>query len=228
MPARITCPECGERQVVEDDPHGRRPRCVNCGYAFRRGDIAAGQPPRPPRRRDEEPILLEPAEEDYADEPDLREPVELPRKVMTAGIVWIIFGILILINFLLQIVLVSQERELGPGGTVGVGVCLGIFGALLGGGFIFVGVQNVRGTAPGVIGNGVGSIILAVLMILGSLVQAARGGHLLVAVINIGLAMGLVVAGVLVLVSGAEYTAYRRATKPRRRESHRRRGPRDD
>src|SRR5688500_8247855 len=95
MPARVICPKCGERQLLRPDPRGRPSRCERCRYPLEGAEVVAG----------EEPILAEPAEgEYYDDEQDLRRRPELPRKVMTAGIVWIVFGVLILIRVLLALI----------------------------------------------------------------------------------------------------------------------------
>ena len=40
------------------------------------------------------------------------------------------------------------------------GACAMVFALLFGGGFVFVGVQSIRGTASDTLGNGIGSILL--------------------------------------------------------------------
>jgi hypothetical protein len=102
-----------------------------------------------------------------------------PGSILGAGIIWIIFGCLILlgagINFLM---IVGQPRAGGPeavGGSCGLAI-QALFGAV----FLLVGIQSVQGTAKDTLGNGIGSIVFAALQFGGAALilfgTAALGG----------------------------------------------------
>src|SRR5438105_14622938 len=99
--------------------------------------------------------------DEYDDEDYLRDgPAEYPSVVRLAGIVWIVFGCLILLNAmaLLALSLLAADEKGGTAYMAG-GLCAYAFLLFCGGVFIHVGVQSVRGTATDTLGNGIGPII---------------------------------------------------------------------
>ena len=155
---------------------------------------------------------------DGGGEPDLdlrRAPV-FPTTVTMAGIAWIVFGGLILLNLLVFLLLMFGVAAGGQGGDRGAavagGVCGGLILGLFGAVFIHVGVQSVRGTAPDTLGNGIGSIIIGALNI-GAGVLHAGAGQVIQAGVGMLAGAGLIAAGVLALVGRSEYSAWRQAQK---------------
>src|SRR5262245_12892671 len=134
----------------------------------------------------------------------------LPKTVIAAGVIWIVFGSLILINLVAYLVQVYGQDRGGPreavfvGGTIG-GIIIGLVAAV----FIHVGVQSVRGTANDTLGNGVGSIGFALFDFFAGVMQI-RGGHNLQAGVSFLAGFGLLLAGVLALVGRREYRAWRK------------------
>jgi hypothetical protein len=184
----------------------------------------------PVRRRRAKPPIDPPDDLDIAYE----EEPPYPPLVKAAGVIWIVFGCIMLLNmaatfFLIMIVSANQQGPnaagqagVAAGGAVCVSAVIGLFAAA----FLFVGVQTVRGTATGTTGNGVGSIVLGMLNFVGTAVMAI-GGNLVAAAINgLGGAM-LLTAGVLALVGGSQYKLWRKAKKDRdRREASERKARR--
>jgi hypothetical protein len=154
----------------------------------------------------------------------------LPNSAKTAGIIWIVFGGLILLSFavqaLTQLAFAPPEQR-GP--AIGGTFCGGLLVALFGGGFIFVGVQTLTGTAKDTLGNAIGSIIFAALLggfaiLMLTLVLGARAVGaptnlawvgLMVMVIYGLAAAALLTAGVLALIGREGYKAYRRYRRSR-------------
>src|SRR5262245_30675645 len=84
-----------------------------------------------------------------------------PNTVRIAGVIWVVFGALILLNAALNVVL-----NLGAGaagGPPGGGICPLLVAALFGAAFAHVGLQSLRGTARDTLGNGIGSIVIGLL-----------------------------------------------------------------
>jgi hypothetical protein len=145
---------------------------------------------------------------------------ERPTTVMAAGVIWVVFGCLILVNMAVNLALTAGKAQ-APGG-----VCTGWLAILFGAGFIHVGVQSIRGTARDTLGNGIGSIIFALLNggigALLVLAAAALGGAdalgpAIIGAINLLSSIGLLVAGVLALVGREDYKAWRQSEKSRRK-----------
>ncbi|MCI0380268.1 MAG: hypothetical protein L0215_22005 [Gemmataceae bacterium] len=160
--------------------------------------------------------------DDFDDEPeDIRREPAYPSLVRTAGIVWIVFGGLILLNLVLVLMIIAASAdERDKSAAVVGGICLSVFLGLCGAAFIFVGVQNVNGTATDTLGNGIGSILFGFLQ-WGAAVAQAVAGHYLQAGIGFVCGAGLLTAGILVLVARADYKDWRQAQKPRRRRDDR-------
>jgi hypothetical protein len=174
--------------------------------------------PLPPSRRR---ISREEPEEV---ELDYEEKIPFPQTVKAAGVIWIVFGCIMLLNmaatfFLIMVVSVNQQ---GPnaagraGAAAGSAVCVSAVVGLFAAAFLFVGVQSVRGTAAGTTGNGVGSLVLGMLNFAGTAVMAISGNLVAAAINGLGGAM-LLTAGVLALVGGSEYKLWRKEQKDRQR-----------
>ncbi len=159
-------------------------------------------------------------EGDYDDEPGF------PATVMAAGIFWIVLGAVLAIALLIALAgafFMAQGRQ-EKGEVVFSGLCTAVIFGLIGGAFIFVGVQTVFGTARDTLGNGIGSIIFGVLN------GGAGLGYIFTreyfaSVVSILCGVGLLAAGVLALVGRGQYKAWRKARRPRRRRRAVRRRP---
>jgi hypothetical protein len=150
------------------------------------------------------------------DRDDFPEDVPFPKMVSAAGIIWIVFGGLILVTAAFGLIraLAMAPTTRGGGALFGGAVCAVAFIAFIGGAFLFVGVQSVRGTAADTLGNGIGSIILGALLLLVTMFalmfDPVTGGVYLLS------GGGLVAAGVLALVGRADYNLWKRSQGRRR------------
>jgi hypothetical protein len=214
----LTCPHCGTAQTVDPQARAGPPRCVRCGQSLANAAFAPGAP-----RPSVEPV--EPLPVGGWEEPVPVSAPPFPGIVRAAGIIWIVFGGLILLNFILvmALVLVFAPPE-ARGAAVGVAMCVGVFVGLIGGVFIFVGVQTVTGSARDTLGNGIGSIIFSVLVSGSGVSVLQRGGastgDLIAAGINLLAAGGLMAAGIMVLIGRDQYRTWKRSLgggPPRRR-----------
>jgi hypothetical protein len=158
---------------------------------------------------------------DDRDDRDSVRKRRFPVVVKIAGIAWISFGGLIALNSLILSLMLIAARVPGgaPKGAILTGAgCVFVFLGLIAAAFIFVGVQTVRGTAPGTVGNGIGSIVFGLLNVIPVIQQIAARGYL-----QAGLAvlfvLGLIGAGILALVGTADYKAWRKYKKSRRRRA---------
>jgi hypothetical protein len=162
--------------------------------------------------------------EEEDDRPEEYEPAprQLPGRVLTAGIIWILIGGLILVNGLITLVLLMalaaapDAPAAVKGGFMATGGCTVLLIALFGAAFILVGVQTVKGTAKDTLGNSIGSLVFGALVIAGGIVNMTRG-EVIQAGIGILAAGGLIAAGVLALVGRADYRAWRQAQQRARR-----------
>ena len=162
-------------------------------------------------------------EEDEVEERRRGRPIAYPATVLIAGVGWIVFGSLLLLSgTVIGIILTNRPMQVdNPTPGLFTGMCFLFFAALFGAGFIFVGVQSVRGTAPGTLGNGIGSLIFGVLNLAGGIAQA-KNGETVAALISFVCVAGLWGAGILALVGGADYRRWREAHKPRKKAKRRR------
>jgi hypothetical protein len=159
----------------------------------------------------------EPRGRDDWDRDDLPQDVPFPKLVSTAGIMWIVAGGVILVDGaikVLSVLMLGSAVGRGAGAFFTGAVCGAGFIAFVGGAFLFVGVQSVRGTAADTLGNGVGSIILGALVL--GLALIALLVDPLVAGINLVSAGGLITAGVLALVGRGDYKLWKRSQGRRR------------
>jgi hypothetical protein len=165
------------------------------------------------------------------DEPETEyeEKPGFPVTVMAAGIFWIVLGAVLVLALLIALVgmfIAAQGRQ-EKGEVVFGGLCMGLFIGLIGGAFIFVGVQTILGSARDTLGNGIGSIIFGVLNGGAGLGQALTKEYFQSAV-SFLCGVGLLTAGVLALVGRDGYKRWRRAQKPRGRRRVRRRSSESD
>jgi hypothetical protein len=176
--------------------------------------------PRRRRSRDDDD-----EEDDYDRDAAARRGPPYPVVVKMAGIVWIVFGSIIVLRTLIVLALVMAASA-PAGGPVGGGaprgavisgaVCLVVFVGLIAAAFIFVGVQSVRGTAPGTVGNGIGSIVFGALNLF-SVVTAVLAKSYVDAGLSFLFVAALIGAGVLALVGTSAYQEWRYFYKPRKR-----------
>jgi hypothetical protein len=147
---------------------------------------------------------------------DRRGPPVIPNQLRIAGYIWIIIGIIILINGVILLGIIGQG---GDKGVVVGGSCGVILIALFGGVFIHVGMQSNSGTARDTLGNGIGSILIGLLQA-GSAIVYLNAGHTFPAIVGFAGCAGLLIAGVFAIMARADYLEYRRYIK----QSDRRRG----
>jgi hypothetical protein len=160
--------------------------------------------------------------EDYDDE--VRRPgggANFPATVYAAGVIWIVFGCVILLNALLTLFLAPAPPQAGedqrPPNT-----CSVLMGVLFGAVFIHVGLQSVKGPAKDTLGNAVGSILLGLgngafgaMMVVGGLATGGTVGVVSCVAGGVGVlcGLGLLTAGALALAGRSDYKAWRRAQK---------------
>jgi hypothetical protein len=226
MSTGFTCPHCGMSQHVAPASLPPGAVCPGCGRPLHSASVAPGVPPPP---------VVYPADTGYADdsweqpEPAARLEPTIPGSVRAAGIIWIVFGALILLSgglqLLAQLALAPTEAR---GAFFSGAVCGALFVGFVGGVFIHVGVQSLSGTARDTLGNGIGSIIFAaliggitlVVLVAAASVRSVRGeatpgwAVVIPLVINSLAAFGLLAAGVLALVGRQGYREYRRYHYP--------------
>jgi hypothetical protein len=160
---------------------------------------------------------------------DLDQP-EHPATVKIAGILWIIFGGLLLLAGVGYSV-VEVVQNYGSRGdplypalmTVSIG-CGAAIPGLIGAAFVLVGIRSVRGKARGTLGNSIGSIVLggSLCWLSAAFVMGWGGGWMNILVFACG--SGLLTAGVLGLIGRGKYKAWYQMRHPpaRRRRSARR------
>jgi hypothetical protein len=216
MPSKYTCPHCETRQTIDPEVPIAEQRCEECGewLAEREVDERPKRSQARPREDDEE----------WDDTESESKPRGVPGMVIAAGITWILFGTLSLLGSVFQVVVhlnappAHPMDEGAPLRTMG-GIITGTFGGLIGGVFLFVGVQSIRGSARDVLGNAIGSLIFGLLLtlvgIFGVLSNAVGGKF--VAFAYFFLALTLYAAGVLALVARPGYLAFRKSIQRKRR-----------
>ena len=171
--------------------------------------------PLPPKRRKR--LREEPDEDDL----DYEEEIPFPQTVKAAGVIWIVFGCIILLNLVAVVFIVflfAANQRNGPAaaGAVGGGVCVAAIIGLFAAAFLFVGVQTVRGTARDTVGNSVGSLVFALFQFGGVALNGIAGQFVQAGVSAIG-GMLLFAAGVLALVGRSQYKEWRKEQAARRK-----------
>ncbi len=177
----------------------------------------------PPRRK------RPPEDDDYEPDSEYLLAPPFPGTVTAAGVIWIAFGCLVLLHLAVAVLVTIVFAAALPGAAGGAffagGICVLVFIGLIGAAFLFVGIQSVRGTARDTLGNGVGSILFAVMIGCYATVLFA-GPNSVAAGIGALEAAILLAAGVLALAGGNQYKLWRRAKKnqrERKREERRER-----
>ncbi len=165
--------------------------------------------PLPPMRP--EPPRWGPDDVDYRLGPE----APYPATVKAAGVIWIVYGCLILLNLVVALLMafavMSQFGGRGAEVLMGGLMCTMVVVGLIAVAFLFVGVQSVRGTARDTLGNGVGSIILALLQFGGAAYYGLQLNNVVqAAVASVGGVL-LLTAGVLALVGRSTYRDWKRA-----------------
>lgn len=177
--------------------------------------------------------------DDFEDEDDNEDdyvsPPTFPAIVKLAGIIWLCVGALSALNMAISFILGGVNKA-GLGG--GPGCCPGLIAGVVAFAFLHTGYQTVIGKAKDTLGNGIGSIVLGLLQLLGALLigvggilaknQGANGPpeevFVVIAAIAGVLGTALVAAGILALAGRSQYRVWREANAPRKR----RRRPRRD
>jgi tellurite resistance protein TehA-like permease len=145
-----------------------------------------------------------------APDESMESPLELrfPRTVLIAGIVWIVFGGILLVVFLAFVF----DKFLGHHRrahrvefeTVIASLLLATIGAV----FIRMGVRSVRGTASDSLGYGSVSAVFGFLYI-GCGLLIAEGAEYMAAAGGLFLGSSLLTAGILAIVGRSAYKAWR-------------------
>jgi hypothetical protein len=150
-----------------------------------------------------------------------------PKGVRVAAIIWMVNGILILLNAVVSF-------ALNAGGGNNKGSCGVIFGGLIGIAFVAVGSQTLKGTAKDTLGNAVGSLLFGFLVMTcggivmtsgiavatgaaeGSVIEQPKAPGIMAIVVgatNLLTGSALLVAGILAIVGRAPYKAWRKAER---------------
>ena len=158
------------------------------------------------------------------DKPVFARPVDAvrPGTITAAAVIWIIVGSLVLLELAGVLLLGAIGLASGDslGFALGMGVCVGPILGLIGGSFVYVGVQTLRGKARDTLGNAVGSICVGALYLSGPLLALLGGpadespsikssfaaGAACLAIV---IAAGLLLSGILALVGRRAYKAWR-------------------
>ena len=184
-----------------------------------------------------------PRDDDYDDYGVRPARAPFPGGVKAAGIIWIAFGVLGLLGQLFSFVMnvANQAAQAGPGQPGGnvCGIGCGVLFALA---FLIIGIQTVRGTAKGTLGNGIGSLIFGLLYaglavfafvmgVTGRLPAPADTVMLVLGGLMALLALALFTAGILAIAGRDAYAQWRAAEgldRPARRRTQEERDYDDD
>jgi hypothetical protein len=182
-------------------------------------------------------------DEDYG----AHEAPRFPMSVRVAGIIWIGFGALGIINVLVGLAMMAAQQGQGGAGAPSSPCC----GAFIAFAFLYCGYQTVTGKASDTLSNAIGSLVIGSLQLLiggillfggAFLAQNPNFGGgpnglppeaLIILAILIGLmGTGLITAGIMALVGRRQYREWREARdeaeRPARRRPRRRREESDE
>jgi len=138
-------------------------------------------------------------------------PPRYPATVRTAGILWIVMGASVLTNLLLVIVfkigLVTFAGTGSADAAVIGSVLGGLFQGVVGGIFLYEGIESCRGTIPSSVGLAVGSFLAAIIFGGIAIGQPALWPKSVCVAMALP-ALGFFVAGVLALRGRAQYEAW--------------------
>jgi hypothetical protein len=181
-------------------------------------------------------------EPDFDDPDDFDAGPRFPGTATAAGVIWLLYGGLGVLNGFLSFALAGAQLQQGGGGPPAGGAGGGCCPMLIGIAFLVCGLQTVRGTASDTRGNSIGSILLACLQLLVALAVIAFGAGAFGAgnqgnagpnnppetavMVVIGLVvgamgLGLFTAGVLGLMARKPYLEWRAYHHPKRRRVRR-------
>lgn len=138
-----------------------------------------------------------------------------PWIVTMAGVIWISFGGLVLLSTPVFLAAMGKPAGLRAYGSGAFVVC--VFAALsIGAGFIYIGVEAIRGNASDMLADGIGSLILGVLSVGSALLElqistSARDFKLAIMLPCLVMAGGFMAAGILALGGRKDYKAWRKA-----------------
>jgi hypothetical protein len=132
-------------------------------------------------------------------------PPAFPVTVRLAGIIWIGIGSLIIISSFIRIVLQIMNGEKGVS-------AIGIGPALIAAAFLYVGILTVTGKSPGILGNAIGAIVIALAQY-GIAVLFIFGEAIASAVVLFFVATTLLFSGVLAILGKSAYADWRRYQK---------------
>jgi hypothetical protein len=160
-----------------------------------------------------------PAKQSYSNDPNHADATELvlrfPRTALVAGIIWIIVGSVPLV---LAVAIAASMTHM-PSST---DYALSFACLFAGGTLTITGIQTVSGTARSIVGAGVGSIVLGVLVAPFVIVldyvlivhpPSREFGLFGWATLVTASALGLFVAGILAAVGGTRYDRWRRVMR---------------
>jgi hypothetical protein len=211
IPAEVRCPACGA--VVRSAcplPAGERVSCRKCGEAFAVQHAQAGVQEASVLAMDEE------EESQPAAAPPGRRVRRLPvpGSVRAAGIIWVVFGSLLLLSSIALAAVVLLGGL--PGGLATFARYVGPVVAALALAFLYVGIRSIRGKARDLVGSSIGSFAFGALYVVSGVLQLGAGEPV-AAGLSLVLGSGLVGAGVLALSGRARYKERRTAQAQSRR-----------
>jgi hypothetical protein len=149
--------------------------------------------------------MTDPSKPSSSPSPDLPK---YPPLVRAAAIIWIAVGAGALLNVVLVVAAAFGEVPGADAATTQVALLKaavgGLFQAVVGGVFLYEGIETCRGTIPSTVPISVGSLLLALILvgIVFFLPETTREYHPVLLVIP---AAGLLVAAVLGLLGGNQY-----------------------
>jgi hypothetical protein len=150
-------------------------------------------------------------ETDYPCSPPSPHQHKYPKTVRAAGSIWIFFGCVIIANGLMVLLpafgLVGDMDSGNAGGALVGKLVGGLFQGVIGGFFLYEGIESCRGTISTTVGIAVGSIGIALIFVAIAVFQPVRYEGVSSALLFIP-AGGLLVAGVLGLMGQVQYDAW--------------------
>ncbi|MFO0968042.1 MAG: hypothetical protein U0793_21005 [Gemmataceae bacterium] len=146
--------------------------------------------------------------------PERQPTPPFPALVLAAGILWIIFGAIVIAGLLLIVLsFVPNLSDIEWNAATITSLALGgAVPALFAAFFVTEGVSMIRGTVPDTIPNAIGSILFAGIEIaLG--IDAAGKGQALQSVVSFLVATGFLSAAALAIFGRAEYEVWHKAAR---------------
>jgi hypothetical protein len=171
-------------------------------------------------RQKPEPLIDDSDAQDlvYSEEPPY------PSVVTAAGVLWITFGCLTILgmamSFLSAVIVAANKGGQAGAGAISGAACGSIIGGLIAFLFIRVGIQNVRGAARDTLGNGIGSILFALLPLAVAAYFASRGEFIEAGIEGMVAAI-LLAAGILALAGRSQYKVWRKPQLARQKRDAR-------